>query len=99
AHPALHSFPTRRSSDLYYTGVKRSAAERANIDGTRAMLDLAQEAPKLRRLVHFSTARVSGSRPGVVLEEELDEGQRFHDVYEERSEEHTSELQSRRDLV
>src|SRR5262249_18746385 len=33
-------------------------------------------------LVHWSTAAVSGKRKGVILEEELDEGQSFRNVYE-----------------
>ena len=33
--------------------------------------------------MHWSTAQVSGARSGVILEEELDCGQRFRNVYEE----------------
>jgi thioester reductase-like protein len=47
------------------------------------VLELAREAIKLRRLCHWSTAAVSGKRKGVILEEEFDEGQAFHNVYEE----------------
>jgi thioester reductase-like protein len=68
---------------IYYLGAKRELVERVNVDGTRAILELAGEAPKLRRLIHWSTAQVSGSRSGVILEEELDTGQRFRNFYEE----------------
>jgi nucleoside-diphosphate-sugar epimerase len=53
------------------------------VDGTRGILELCQRAPQLERLVHFSTAFVSGTRTGLVREEELEMGQRFNDAYEE----------------
>lgn len=68
---------------LYYVGVDRASARRVNVDGTRGVIELAGDAPRLRRVVHWSTAAVAGRRKGVVLEEELDEGQSFHNVYEE----------------
>lgn len=68
---------------IYYLGVEKRVAERVNIDGTRGVLELAGEARKLRRLCHWSTAYVSGKRKGIILEEELDEGQRFTNFYEE----------------
>ncbi|HTE49373.1 MAG TPA: SDR family oxidoreductase [Kofleriaceae bacterium] len=68
---------------IYYMGVDRATARRVNIDGTRGVIELAGDAARLRRLVHWSTAAVSGRRKGVILEEELDEGQSFHNVYEE----------------
>jgi thioester reductase-like protein len=68
---------------IYYLGVDRGVAERVNVDGTRGVIDLAGECKKLRRLCHWSTASVSGKRKGVILEEELDLGQRFRNFYEE----------------
>jgi thioester reductase-like protein len=68
---------------IYYQGVERQVAERVNVDGTRGIIELAGECRKLRRLCHWSTASVSGRRKGIILEEELDEGQRFHNFYEE----------------
>jgi thioester reductase-like protein len=56
---------------------------RVNVEGTRSVLDLAASARRLRRLNHFSTAYVSGDRVGVILEDELAMGQRFHNPYEE----------------
>jgi thioester reductase-like protein len=52
-----------------------------NVEGTRNVLELARAAPGLRRLHHFSSAYVSGNREGVILEDELDVGQRFDDAY------------------
>ncbi|MBI4510747.1 MAG: SDR family oxidoreductase [Deltaproteobacteria bacterium] len=68
---------------VYYLGVDRSTAQRVNVDGTRGVVELAGECRKLRRLCHFSTAQVSGKRKGIILEEELDEGQGFRNFYEE----------------
>jgi thioester reductase-like protein len=56
---------------------------RVNVEGTRNVLELAQAARRLSRLNHVSTAYVSGDRIGVILEEELAMGQRFHNPYEE----------------
>jgi thioester reductase-like protein len=56
---------------------------RVNVDGTRNVLELARAARRLERLTHFSTAFVSGQRVGVILEDELAVGQRFHNAYEE----------------
>jgi thioester reductase-like protein len=61
----------------------RAELRRVNVEGTRNVLDLAAAARGLRRLNHFSTAFVSGHRVGVILEEELAMGQRFHNAYEE----------------
>lgn len=68
---------------IYYMGVDRATARKVNIDGTRGVLELASDAVRLRRMIHWSTAAVSGKRKGVVLEEELDQGQSFHNFYEE----------------
>jgi thioester reductase-like protein len=57
--------------------------KRVNVEGTRNVLELCGRAGRLERLVHFSTAFVSGRRRGVILEEELAMGQAFHDAYEQ----------------
>lgn len=67
----------------YDLGVDKRTAERVNIEGTSGVLNLARESPRLRRLVHWSTASVSGKRCGVIMEDELDVGQHFHNFYEE----------------
>jgi thioester reductase-like protein len=61
----------------------RAEARRTHVEGTRNVLELCRAAPGLRRLNHFSTAYVSGDRVGVILEDELSMGQRFHNPYEE----------------
>ncbi len=61
----------------------RERIERVHVDGTRTVIDLASESPKLRRLVHLSTAAVAGARQGVVMEDELERGQRFRNLIEE----------------
>jgi len=73
----------QHAAAVYYLGAKRDLVEQVNVDGTRSMLDLAGDCGKLRRFIHWSTAEVSGARSGVILEEELDTGQRFRNVYEE----------------
>jgi thioester reductase-like protein len=61
-------------------------ARRANVDGTRAVLDLARQADAggvLERLVHVSTAYVAGEREGRLREDERDVGQRHRNTYEQ----------------
>lgn len=60
-----------------------SVLRRVRVDGTRNVIEMAAACPRLRRLCHWSTAQVAGKRKGVVLEEDLDEGQSFHNAYEE----------------
>ncbi|HEX9051458.1 MAG TPA: SDR family oxidoreductase [Anaeromyxobacter sp.] len=66
-----------------HLGAGRAEMRRVNVEGTRNVLDLCLAARRLRRLNHFSTAFVSGDRVGVILEDELSMGQRFHNPYEE----------------
>ncbi len=66
-----------------HLGAGRSEMRRVNVEGTQNVLDLCLTARRLRRLNHFSTAFVSGDRVGVILEDELAMGQRFHNTYEE----------------
>jgi nucleoside-diphosphate-sugar epimerase len=66
-----------------HLGAGRAEMRRVNVEGTRNVLDLALSARRLRRFSHFSTSYVSGDRVGVILEEELAMGQRFHNAYEE----------------
>jgi thioester reductase-like protein len=67
---------------------------RINVEGTRNVVELARGARRLSRLNHFSTAYVSGDRVGVILEDELAMGQRFHNSYEDTK--YQSELVVRR---
>jgi thioester reductase-like protein len=68
---------------LYSHGSDATALNQVNVDGTRNVLELATDAPSLRRFHHMSTTTVAGDREGVIAEDELDEGQRFHTAYEE----------------
>jgi thioester reductase-like protein len=56
---------------------------RVRVDGTRRVLELAAACPRLTRLCHWSSVHVAGKRKGVVLEEDLDEGQSFSNQFEE----------------
>ena len=56
---------------------------RINVDGTRNVLDFAQEARNLRRLHYVSTCYVSGRTAGVFTEHDLEKGQSFNNYYEE----------------
>ena len=67
---------------IYFMGVDRETARRVNVTGTKTVLDLARDSAKLERVVHWSTAMVSGDRRGTFYEEDLDAGQKFHNDYE-----------------
>ena len=67
---------------IYFMGIDDDTARRVNIGGTRAVLELARDAARLERVVHWSNAMVSGDRHGTVYEEDLDAGQKFHNGYE-----------------
>ncbi len=53
-----------------------------NVEGTRRLADLCANLG-LREFHYISTAFVCGDRRGPVLEDELDQGQGFHNVYEQ----------------
>lgn len=74
--------------------VAKEASWRTNVDGTRNILELSRECERLRRLNHFSSCYVSGDREGVIAEDELEEGQGFHNIYEE-TKYHAEKLVSR----
>ncbi len=69
-------------ASIYYLGETLGLTERVNVGGTRNVLGLAADLPRLQRFVFFSTAFVAGDRTGVILEDELWEGQRFRNAYE-----------------
>lgn len=68
---------------LYSHGSDATALNAINVDGTRNVLELATDAKHLRRFHHMSTTTVAGEREGVIAEDELDEGQKFHTAYEQ----------------
>ena len=68
---------------MTYYGAPREMAETLNMGGTREVLELGRVCDHLRSLVIHSSAFVSGNRKGLVLEDELNEGQSFHSSVEE----------------
>jgi len=68
---------------VYWMGAGREDAYRVNVEGTAEVLRLCHECAQLKRFSYFSTAFVSGSRTGVVQEEDLESGQRFRNAFEE----------------
>jgi len=67
---------------IYFMGIDDATARRVNVGGTRTVIELARDAARLERVVHWSTAMVSGNRHGTIYEEDLEAGQRFHNGYE-----------------
>ncbi len=57
-------------------------ARRANVGTAVVVADLARRAPRLRRMVHVSTAYVGGTHQGTFRESDLDVGQDFRNTYE-----------------
>lgn len=70
-------------ASVWYLGADREQVVEVNVVGARNILDAAYEMQNLQRLNHFSTAFVAGDRTGVIMEDELDEGQRFRNPYEQ----------------
>jgi thioester reductase-like protein len=68
---------------VYDLAVARDVGMRINVEGTKNVLELLGDAPKLKRLDYVSTAYVSGTAVGVYRETDLDVGQRFKNFYEE----------------
>lgn len=68
---------------IYDLGVPREPAVRVNAEGTRHLLDWAGECARLARLQYVSTCYVSGRYEGTFHEDELEQGQRFNNFYEE----------------
>jgi thioester reductase-like protein len=68
---------------VYDLAVSRDAGLRINVEGTRNVLRLLGDAPRLERLHYVSTAYVSGRATGVFRESDLDVGQSFKNHYEE----------------
>ncbi len=64
-------------------GMSRDEARTEHVASAREVIELAAHCPQLRCLVHHSSASVSGTRRGLVLEEELVKGQSFRNVVEE----------------
>jgi len=61
-------------------------ARTINVKGTETILDFAESCHAkgiLKRVDYIGTAYVAGDRSGLVLEDELDKGQSFHNTYEQ----------------
>lgn len=58
-------------------------ARAINVEGTRRVLDFAASARQLRCVAYVGTAYVAGARTGLVLEDELNVGQRYRNTYEQ----------------
>lgn len=67
---------------IYFMGADEDTARRVNVVGTRTVIDLARDAGRLERVVHWSTVMVSGDRKGTFYEDDLEAGQRFRNAYE-----------------
>ena len=67
---------------IYYLGSEADEMALVNVEGTRNVIAFASELPELERLVHYSTAFVSGNRDGVILEHELVDPPRFRNAFE-----------------
>lgn len=75
-------------------------ARRINVGGTRSVIALARKAHRRGSLVSFTsvgTAFVSGTRTGLVREDELDIGQAFRNTYERTKCEAEALVRSHRD--
>jgi len=96
---------TSRATEVYHLAavhslsVDRRSAERVNVVGTSNVLGLARAMPRLERFVHFSSAYVSGNRTGVIMEDELDEGQTFRNAYEATKQQSELLVQRARDRL
>lgn len=62
--------------------VDEGRAREVNLGGAREILEVARVCPSLRCLVFHSSALVSGTRTGLVLEGDLDKGQEHRNVVE-----------------
>jgi thioester reductase-like protein len=68
---------------IYDLATPLAISRLVNVAGTEHVLDLCQSLPKLRRLVYFSTAYVSGTRGGVCREDELEQAHAWKNFYEQ----------------
>jgi thioester reductase-like protein len=67
---------------VYDLAVGAELAERVNVAGTQHVVDFCRRAANLERHHYISTAYVAGTRSGLVLEDDLAEGQGFKNFYE-----------------
>lgn len=70
-------------ASIWFLGVDYQTLHEVNVTGARNVIDAAYEMKNLVRLNHFSSAFVAGDRTGVIMEDELEEGQSFRNAFEE----------------
>ena len=68
---------------VYDLAIPRDVGWQVNVEGTRHVLDLLAESPRLERFGYISTAYVSGKRTGTIYEDELVHDAGFKNFYEE----------------
>lgn len=68
---------------IYLLDVQKDLAEKVNVEGTKNVIDFLYKMEDLEDFNYISTCYVCGKREGRILEEELDEGQKFNNYYEE----------------
>jgi thioester reductase-like protein len=68
---------------VYDLSVERDLAMLINLEGTRNVLDFAEECPNLQRFHYVSTCYVSGRSSGTFTEDDLAKDQVFNNFYEE----------------
>jgi thioester reductase-like protein len=73
-------------------------ARAINLEGTRRILHLAAELPRLERYAHISTAYVAGDHSGSFSESDLDVNQQFRNSYEQSKFESEQLVRSRPEL-
>lgn len=81
---------------VWHTSASRERLWEVNVQGTQNMLDCLSDLKHLRRYNHLSTAYVCGDRSGVIMEEELEEEQRFLNPYERSQHEAERRVRLRR---
>jgi thioester reductase-like protein len=70
-------------AQVTYSGVTHELAEHVNFGATREIIELGRCARDVKSIVVHSSAMVSGSREGLVREDELNVGQAFRSPVEE----------------
>jgi thioester reductase-like protein len=70
-------------AQVTYPAVLRETAELVNIGATREVIEFGRMCSNLQSVVVFSSALISGTRTGQVLEEDLNAGQSFRSAAEE----------------
>ena len=70
-------------AQVTYPGASRDMAEAVNVGGSKEIVELGRVCEHLKCIVFHSSATVSGSRTGLVLEDELSAGQTFRTPVEE----------------